>query len=43
VLNALLPMKLIWRIFALGPSATANRIDTRFASTGVTVVFTSAA
>ncbi|SAL75695.1 hypothetical protein AWB69_09330 [Caballeronia udeis] len=43
VLTALLPMKLIWRIFALGPSATENRICTRLRSTGVTVVVTSAA
>jgi len=36
-------MKLIWRIFALGPSVTENRMDTRLRSIGVTVVVTSAA
>ena len=42
-LNTLLPMKLIWRIFALGPSITENSTPTRSRSIGVIVVVTSAA
>jgi hypothetical protein len=42
-LNTLLPIRLTWRIFALGPSITENSRPTRSRSIGVIVVVTSAA